>query len=570
MAKKSGDFKFRRGDNVGTVDAENDRFLSTCFVDIGDVDTLIDCASPQCLVVGRTGSGKSALLLEIMKRFSGHTETINPEALSLNYIANSDVVSVLSRLAINLDPFFKLLWRHVLALHIFQHIRPVTEEEQKAGLKAWVARLIRHDKTDEAKAKRHERVLAFLDNYGNQEFWGDVGQRIKQIVYRFEQEFNVAAQAGTNVSLNLSSGGIGGEVSAGRKDQESEQQSSIAEITIEERQRFQSIVNEIQLRELSGILDLIEEVLEDAGRNVYIVIDKLDLQWADERIRLRLIRALIDTAISFSGVRRAKVILAMRIDLIERIYRDARQEPGTQFEKIKDHCLFVTWDRATLLQVIDGRVNKLVSDRYAPHYRVTLKDVMNPKVRKGRQKGANSVDYILERTWYRPRDVIDLVNECIRRAVGSPRITDDALLAGEGDYSRSRLRSLAEEWQLEYAYIEETIRKLLNGRTRRFRLGDISDDVLYDWMSEILEKPQIDGDRVRALAAHFSKNANADETRSQIAGLLYKAGAVGIQTDDSEKAHWATSFGYSLSSDEIRQDSMVYVHPALWKVLGIQ
>lgn len=162
MTKTSGQFRFRRGDDVGKADAENDKkFLDTCFIDNGDIEVLLDCRDPKCIVVGRTGSGKTALLLEASKR-SHHTEWIAPESLSFNYIANSDAVNVLSTLGVNLDPFFKLLWRHVIALQIFQILRPISEEEKKEGLLAWIGRFLRDDKTSQKKADRHQRVLEFL------------------------------------------------------------------------------------------------------------------------------------------------------------------------------------------------------------------------------------------------------------------------------------------------------------------------------------------------------------------------------------------------------------------------
>lgn len=204
-----------------------------------------------------------------------------------------------------------------------------------------------------------------------------------------------------------------------------------SEVTVEERRRFQSIVNSMHVKELDGILDLVEEVLEDSGRDVYIIVDKLDLQWVDESMRFRLIRALIDTAIAFSKVSRLKVILAMRSDLIERVYRDARHEPGTQLEKLDDYRLTLFWDRDSLVKALDERVNKLIADRYAPSYTVALKDVVAPNLRKGRRKGKKTVDFILERTWLRPRDAIEFFNACIDRSTGKAEISNEAVLEAE-------------------------------------------------------------------------------------------------------------------------------------------
>jgi hypothetical protein len=48
-----------KNSDIGAPDAESDDlFLENCFQDTGDLETLLDCSNPKCLVLGRTGSGK--------------------------------------------------------------------------------------------------------------------------------------------------------------------------------------------------------------------------------------------------------------------------------------------------------------------------------------------------------------------------------------------------------------------------------------------------------------------------------------------------------------------------------
>lgn len=49
MAKKDADkFKFRRHGTIGAAAAEEDeRFLTACFINTGDLDTLLDCENPE-------------------------------------------------------------------------------------------------------------------------------------------------------------------------------------------------------------------------------------------------------------------------------------------------------------------------------------------------------------------------------------------------------------------------------------------------------------------------------------------------------------------------------------------
>ena len=82
----------RRGISVGATSAEDDeRFLNDCFVETGQAEQVLDMASPRCIALGRTGSGKSALLYHV-RSSEEHSANLDPEDLSLNYISNSDIL----------------------------------------------------------------------------------------------------------------------------------------------------------------------------------------------------------------------------------------------------------------------------------------------------------------------------------------------------------------------------------------------------------------------------------------------------------------------------------------------
>lgn len=130
-------FRFKKGDSIGELDAESDdHLLSECFIDTGDYDTLTDCSKPQCVLVGRTGSGKSALLKRIV-RYEERVIEIIPENLSLQYICNSDIIKSLEAAGAKLDIFYNLLWRHVLSTELLKyHYKLSTEEKTRNWLRA--------------------------------------------------------------------------------------------------------------------------------------------------------------------------------------------------------------------------------------------------------------------------------------------------------------------------------------------------------------------------------------------------------------------------------------------------
>ena len=129
---KSDKFIFKKHDVIGYADAiEDSEFLDSCFVDRGDIAILTRCEDPRGVVVGRTGSGKTALLQRI-KNSEERAIEVKPESLALSYISNSTILNFLFELGVHLDVFYKLLWRHVFSVEIIKHYFKIHCEADKA------------------------------------------------------------------------------------------------------------------------------------------------------------------------------------------------------------------------------------------------------------------------------------------------------------------------------------------------------------------------------------------------------------------------------------------------------
>lgn len=74
--------------NIGSVAAEEDQFfLSNCFVETSNFEAICDMDSSKCVLLGRTGAGKSAIIQKLLAD-KKHCVSVDPQSLSLNYIAN--------------------------------------------------------------------------------------------------------------------------------------------------------------------------------------------------------------------------------------------------------------------------------------------------------------------------------------------------------------------------------------------------------------------------------------------------------------------------------------------------
>ncbi len=179
MARKraqrlGGDF------SLGGETAEADPFLEQAFVEFAGFSVVDTRDNPKRFLVGRTGSGKSAVLRRLEDVHRRHVLRFNPENLSLPYIADLNVVRELSSLDVHLDALFIALWKHVLVVEIIRHRYQVNSPEKKNT----VLQTLR-DMVSRSSSKR--AALDYLEEFGGS-FWCETDERVREITTRFETE----------------------------------------------------------------------------------------------------------------------------------------------------------------------------------------------------------------------------------------------------------------------------------------------------------------------------------------------------------------------------------------------
>ncbi len=535
------EFRFRRFDSVGDPDAERDlEYLTKCFVDTGDIAVLRDCSDQKSIVVGRTGSGKSALLIRLKEQVGERAIEVKPEALALEYISNSDILRFVQQIGVTLDPFFKLLWRHVFVVELLKtrfHLR--SEEDKKSvveRIRGWL-------KGDSDQDKRRKRALDYLDKHGPS-FWIETELRTREVTRKLEQTLEAEVKAAQILDIGIH----------GASKLSEDERADVVH-------RVQHVVNAIQIRELSEVLDMIDGLLDDPQKPYYIIIDRLDERWVEDEVRYKLIRALLEVVRDFFKIRNAKLIVALRRDLIERVFRVTR-DPGFQEEKYRASFIKVAWSKNQLAQVLDKRIGELVRRRYtkAP---VTHCDVLPDAV-----DGTPILDYLIKRTLMRPRDIIEFFNACISKSIDQPRVSIERLKEAEGEYSRDRLRFLADEWSGDYPNLACFATRLLKKRPRRFRVGGLADDECVAFCTDAAKGPLQEDSLARA-AWGIEESGGWEPFRREVMYVFYVVGLVGLKIESYEATSWATE-GRSVSRAEIDDRTRVEVHPCFWRALGIR
>jgi hypothetical protein len=380
------------GMKIGTGSAEtDDEFLFDCFIRYPPVETCLEINNHGMVLVGRTGAGKTAILRYI-KSGTDHSVSIDPADIAMSYISNSDCLTFLTAVGADLDLIFQYLWKHVLCIEFIRLYWDVGDEQSSKNIFGSLLSLFGRD-------DRRKRALNYLKEWEGK-FWITMDENIREITEKI----------GNDIKASL-----GAELAEFKSDV-----SYARNLTADKRSeiiyRSKNIIKPGQLSELSGVIDILADSALDGQKKYdqkkfYILIDKLDERWVDASVRFRLIRSLLETLKTFRKIQNLKIIVSLRIDVLEKVLQETR-DITFQREKYEDYFVKIKWDRNLLRSLIDERIKKLFRRKYTGK-EITFTDVFPNNV-----GNISPFDYMVEKTLYRPRDIIAFINQCLMEAQG--------------------------------------------------------------------------------------------------------------------------------------------------------
>ena len=289
--------------------------------------------------------------------------------LALTYVSDSSVIRYFSDLGVNLDPFYKLLWRHVLTVEVFKRHFPSHLDKENGSLWTFLSDRFSGQSRQDKTAKQ---AIQYLQKW-DEKFWLEVDYRVKEITGKMEK--GLAKQLEGQLRARV----LGGGALRRESIRISEEQ------RVEVVNRGQRVVSDSQVQDLTKVQELLKAVLTDRQKRYYILIDGLDEDWVEEPLRYRLIMALLDAVREISKVPHVKALVAIRRDLIDRVFRiGARNWSG--FFRRRSITLFTcrcSGRPKDLMEVLDRRVGVLVARRYQKNTQVGYRDVM-PRSISGR------------------------------------------------------------------------------------------------------------------------------------------------------------------------------------------
>lgn len=469
---------------LGTGAAENDGdFLTECFVQTPEFQTLLDYSDRKMILLGRTGSGKTALLKEMERHVEVYVQ-VRPDIFAMQYISNVPFISNLVDCGINLEIFYKFLWLHEI---MSKTVKEYFDHNKQNFLDRFVRYFTNRNRG------RVEQMKKYFQSFGNIFFERNCAERITKT---FESE--VEAKTGFKSSY------ISGQLSESEKK----------EIQV----AASEFINTTQITQLKNIITLFRDYLAtNKQKKVCVVIDDLDQNWTTVTTKYQMLSALLDTIRFFADMPCLKIILAMRSDLLTKTC-DATNR---QNEKDYAFTLKLNWTTPMLLDMMNKRVQHLFAHKYQKSYKVSFENIFVDHV-----NDMKTSDYLISRTMMRPRDIITLVNYCIENAEESSIIDAEAIIAAEREFLHNRIDALKAEWNSVYPAIE-TIINLVYQLPSFFSLNDVQ--AKYEAIeTALLRTSKEDDPLVKAFLESTSTNAFGKEQNCKtLVGVWFTIGLIG-------------------------------------------
>ena len=401
---------FKRSMNIGTISAESDKeFLEQCFIETPEFDELCDFNSKKMIILGRTGSGKTALLNKMKDNVDCYIE-VKPDTFALQYITNVPFVKKMEQENVNLDIFYKFLWLHELISQIVKNYFAYNKRKLIDELSEKVSDF-----------GRINQLKKYLNEYDGIFFDEGTTEKITK-----EIEKQVSGFIGNDIA------NINGKLSDSQKS--------------EIETKASQYINKKQISQLKNIITLFKEYFgHNRQKKIVVVIDNLDENWIDISSKYRLIDALLNAIRLFVDVPNMKILLAMRADLLAKTCEITHR----QNEKDESFTLRLNWTSKMLKSLLDKRIEYLFNYKYKKNTKISFSDMFNFYI-----NNESASDYIISRTMMRPRDVISFVNHCISQADNESIINELDVLEAEKVFKQERYQALEHEWINIYGHID--------------------------------------------------------------------------------------------------------------------
>lgn len=309
------------------------------------------------------------------------------------------------------------------------------------------------------------------------------------------------------------------------------------------------------LYKLEEVHNLMDEIILACNKYpVVIFVDELDRGWDSSEDAKAFVAGLFQAAISINQVTpQLKVYISLRKELYDNIpalYEDS--------QKVWDLFEVIEWDEDNLLKMITKRIShsfhelndKTDTEKWAFIFSETL-DYRQTK----------SFNYIVDRTLYRPREIIQFCTEAKDKALDEMNFPIDYKTVSEAEfsYSESRTKDIAAEYRFQYPGLL-SIFESFRGMSYNFERENLEFHLLQ----------LITGDIKLKLDAHWVK----EQEPEFLISVLWQVGFLRAQAIGGLKAKRRSGSTYlgphQISNLNLQNITKFHIHPMFRAFLGLK
>lgn len=238
--------------------------------------------------------------------------------------------------------------------------------------------------------------------------------------------------------------------------------------THESLQRSRELQSLYSLEEIKQLLPSLKKVLEKL--RVKVFIDELDKGWDNSEDAKYFLAGLFQATQKLNLISpNLKIYISIRQELfdnIPQIYEDA--------QKIREDVEVIRWGKAELLELIGLRIAHCFPELQQYDGLRCWNSIFASQLPLHDEElvGSTSVDYIIDRTQLRPRELLQFCKLCVEYYSGGKRIEENTIYAAEEVYSEQKIKDLASEYRFKYPHLLDLF-EVFRGRKSYYEKEDL-------------------------------------------------------------------------------------------------
>lgn len=219
------------------------------------------------------------------------------------------------------------------------------------------------------------------------------------------------------------------------------------------------------LKELEPLIPCIKELLDK--RPLIVLVDELDKGWDNSEDAKAFVSGLFQAAIWLNSLSaRLTVYISLRQELYDSIpalYDDT--------QKYRDLMETIRWDEPSLLAVAAMRIKHSFPELSGLENEAVWGHVFADTLR---YRQAKSFNYLVDRTLFRPRELIQFCSDAVADAKSENLVPIDYAVVSrvELDYSAARQKDISSEYRFQYPGLE-SIFEVFRGKVYLFERSEL-------------------------------------------------------------------------------------------------